>query len=186
MIKFLGNTRSIINWVEVISGLENCDHETHSGPERGPVHKKGDPIPLLNQVTDIWFREGYKSINLGGTVGWDMFYPGVHYDQSIEDRFCDFFKIKPNSRSWISRIWPGHQAPIHWDVHDDEAMLLTQPDMPRWHCHIGKPTFGHLFVCENEVFYNKKQGDTFRWDSRRYWHAGTNCGLTPKYLFNLY
>jgi hypothetical protein len=180
MIKFLGNTSSAINWDDVILGLEN------STPSIGPTHKAGDPIPRLNEVTTLWQDNGYKTVELGGTVQWDMFFPGVHYDQSVEDKFCELFEIRPNSKSWISRLWPGRQAPIHWDVHDDEAELLKQPDMPRWHCHINKPTFGHVFVCENEVFYNRQQGDAFRWDSRRYWHAGSNCGLVPKYLFNLY
>ena len=180
MIKFIGNCSRIIDWDSVIRDLEHC-HADH-----GPTHKEGDPIPLLNEVTTIWRDEGYKTVELGGTVQWDMLFPGVHYDRSVEEKFCDFFEITPNSGSWISRIWPGRQAPMHWDVHDDEAILLTQPDMMRWHCHIGKPTFGHVFVCENEMFYNKQQGDAFQWGSRRYWHAGTNCGLTPKYLFNLY
>jgi hypothetical protein len=191
MIKFLGNTGSIINWDDVIAGLERYDYESHPGPndpipDTGPTHKAGDPIPLLNQVTDIWINEGYKTVETGGTVQWDMFFPGKHYDQSVQDKFCEIFEITPKSSSWISRIRPGRQAPIHWDVNDDEEELLKKPDAVRWHCHIGKPAFGHVFVCENEVFYNRQQGDVFQWDSRRYWHAGSNCGLVPKYMFNLW
>lgn len=180
MIRFLGNTGNAIDWDKVIAGLANSQHDI------GPAHKAGDPIPKLNEVTDIWNKEGYKSVAEGGTVGWDMFYPGVHYDMSVQDKFCELFRIVPKSGSWISRIWPGHQAPIHWDVQDHEAELLEKPDTLRWHCHIGKPEFGHVFVCDNELFYNRQQGDVFQWDSRRYWHAGSNCGLVPKYLFNIY
>jgi len=83
MIKFIGNCSDIINWTEVINGLERNDYERHPGPDSGPTHKEGDPIPLLNQVTDIWRDEGYKIVELGGTTQWDMFFPGKHYDRAV-------------------------------------------------------------------------------------------------------
>ena len=95
MISFIGNCSDIINWTDVINGLEQCDYERHPGPDNGPTHKEGDPIPLLHQVTDIWRDEGYKIVELGGTIQWDMFFPGKHYDRIVEEKFCDFFEIKP-------------------------------------------------------------------------------------------
>jgi len=186
MIKYVGNTNAIINWDQVIAGLEKCGHETHPGPFYGPKHKAGDPIPQLKEVTDIWTDAGYHRVEDGGTVQWDMFFPGTHFDQSIVDKFVEHYNIEKYSSVWISRIWPGHFAPIHWDVNDMEEELAKYPDRLRWHCHIGKPTFGHVLIVEDQVFYNQQQGDVFQWDSRKYWHAGTNCGLTPKYLFNIW
>ena len=87
MITFLGNCSSVIDWDTVIRDLEHCQ------PNHGPTHKEGDPIPLLNEVTTIWRDEGYKTVELGGTVQWDMFFPGVHYDRSVEEKFCEFFNI---------------------------------------------------------------------------------------------
>lgn len=186
MIEFIGNCSSVIDWDEVITTLEQCGHETHPGPFHGPTHKEGDPIPLLDEVTNIWRDEGYKRVEDGGTVQWDMFFPGTHFDQSIVDKFVEFYKIEKYSSAWISRIWPGNQAPMHWDVNDDEEEYLKLPDRLRWHCHVSRPNFGHVFVCEDQAFYGRPQGDTFLWNTRRLWHAGTNCGLVPKYQFNLW
>ena len=97
MISFIGNCSNVINWTDVINGLERCDYERHPGPDNGPTHKEGDPIPLLHQVTDIWRDEGYKIVELGGTVQWDMFFPGKHYDRIVEEKFCDFFEIQPKA-----------------------------------------------------------------------------------------
>lgn len=186
MIEYIGNSSAVINWDEVIAGLEKHDYEKHPGPFHGPAHKEGDPIPRLEEVLSLWRRAGYVRVEDGGTVQWDMFYPGVHFDQSVVDKFVEYFKIEHYDDAWISRVWPGNFAPMHWDVNDDEEALLALPDRQRWHAHISKPAFGHVFVVENECLYNKEQGAVFRWDSRRHWHAGSNCGLVPKYQFNLW
>jgi hypothetical protein len=181
MIRYIGNCSSVIDWNKVITELESCEN-----PGYGPTHKEGDPIPRLSEVTDLWKKAGYKTKSQGGSTHWDMFFPGIHYDKSIESKFVEYFEIEILEGSWISRIWPGYFAPMHWDVHDEEKTLLARPDIPRWHCHIGKPEFGHIFIAGDELFYNKNQGDTFEWSSRRLWHAGNNAGLVPKYLFNIY
>ena len=36
----------------------------------------------------------------------------------------------------------------------------------------------------NETFYNIPQGATYEWVDRKIWHAGTNCGTVPKYIWN--
>jgi hypothetical protein len=48
------------------------------------------------------------------------------------------------------------------------------------------PAFGHIFIVDDECLVNKEQGSTFKWSSRKLWHAGTNCGLVPKYIFNFW
>lgn len=186
MIKFLGNCSDVINWDEVIGGLERCGYDSHPGPFTGPSHKAGDPIPKLNEVIDLWYRNGYTAVEDGGTVQWDMFFPGVHFDQSVVERFVERFEIKEYENAWISRVWPGRFAPIHWDVNDNEEYYLTIPDKIRYHVHVSRPAFGHVFVAEDQAFYGRAQGDVFQWDSRRYWHSGMNCGLVPKYQFNIW
>lgn len=183
MIRYLGN--STINWTEVIKDLE-----LQSPAEIGPKHKEGDPIPGLDKVINLWKDAEYKTLGEGGTVGWDMFYPGQNFDTDIVDQFIKEFNlqeiISKVHSAWISRIHPGHFAPMHWDVQDDEEKLAFQPDIVRFHCHISPPQFGHIFIVEDQCFYNQQQGASYQWTSRKAWHAGTNCGLKPKYLFNLW
>ena len=109
-----------------------------------------------------------------------MFIPGKQFDQSIVDAWNEFYGLDCKN-VWISRIHPGRFAPIHWDVHDNEESI---PDCPRYHCHIGSPQWGHIFIAGNETFYNIPQGATYEWVDRKIWHAGTNCGVVPKYIWN--
>jgi hypothetical protein len=51
---------------------------------------------------------------------------------------------------------------------------------------MSKPQFGHIFIVENNCLYNQEQGATYKWSGRKLWHAGTNCGLVPKYIFNIW
>ena len=65
--------------------------------------------------------------------------------------------------------------------------INTKPKLPpkaRYHAHIGAPKFGHVFIAQDQCFYNQAQGDTFKWDDRKYWHAGSNCGLESKFILN--
>ena len=59
-------------------------------------------------------------------------------------------------------------------------------DKLRYHCHIGKPVPGHIFIAHDRALYNQPQGTTYCWKSRKLWHAGSNVGLEPKYLLNLW
>jgi hypothetical protein len=176
-IKHIGICKSI-DWDSVIKDCAN-----NNPAYVGPSHKRGDQIPGLDPILDMWDAAGYKTVDNGGTVAWDMFLPGQQFDQNVIDRFVEYFQIDSYKTAWISRINIGRFAPIHWDVHDDEETLN---DSFRYHCHIGTPQWGHTFIAENQCFYGERQGSTYRWDSRKYWHAGTNCGLTPKYLLNLW
>lgn len=179
MIEYVGNCANIIDWDSVIRDCENVSPEYI-----GPKHKRGDDIPGLDPVVEIWEKAGYRNSADGGTVGWDMFFPGKQFDQSVVDKFSEFVGIENSRAVWISRIHPGRFAPMHWDVNDDEEELSKLPDPIRFHCHIGKPSFGHIFIVEDKCFYNEMQGSTYKWPSRKSWHAGTNCGLVSKYILN--
>jgi len=169
MIKFVGICP--IDWQSLIRHLET------QTPYVGPKHKEGDDIPGLNEVTTLWKKAGY-----GPTVSWDMFYPGDHFDNKIVEKFVEWAGMKSYTNAWVSRVHPGYFAPQHWDVQDDEPL----PDTIRFHCHMGEPQFGHILIVEDKCLYNQKQGATYQWDSRKSWHAGTNCGLVPKYIFNIW
>jgi len=174
MIKNIGIC-DIIDWDDVIKDCANNEPQYI-----GPSHKRGDNVPGLDEILDIWETSGYKTVAQGGTVAWDMFIPGKQFDQIIVDRWNEFYGLNCKN-VWISRIWPGRFAPIHWDAHDNEANI---PDCKRYHCHIGKPEWGHIFIAGDQIFYNQQQGTTYEWPDRKMWHAGTNCGTTPKYIWN--
>lgn len=174
MIKFLGIC-DVVDWDTVIRDCEN-----HNPDYIGPSHKRGDKVPGLDEIIDLWDHAGYKTVAQGGTVAWDMFIPGKQFDDSVVKTFNDFFDIDCKN-VWISRIHPGKFAPIHWDAHDDEENI---PECKRYHCHIGKPEWGHVFIAENRCFYNQTRGSTYEWSSRKLWHAGTNCGTKLKYILN--
>jgi hypothetical protein len=180
MITFI-DVCDIIDWDTVIEGIANRPPDYI-----GPKHKASDGLPGLDEVASMWSAAGYKTPANGGTVSWDMFFPGTSFPQSVVDRFAEYIGLQTPNSCWISRINPGLFAPIHWDVNDNEEYLSKQPDRPRWHCHISKPAFGHVFIAEDKCLYNQQQGSTYKWSSRKLWHAGTNCGLTPKYILNIW
>lgn len=177
MVRSIGICNHIINWDEIIDQCANTKPEYV-----GPSHKRGDTVTGLDPILDMWDSAGYKLEQDGGTVAWDMFIPGKQFDERIIETLENYYYFELTN-VWISRIHPGRFAPIHWDVHDDEDAI---GDRPRWHTHIGKPQWGHVFIVNNKCLYNRPQGETFRWESRRLWHAGTNCGTTPKYLLNMW
>ena len=174
MVRSIGICTAI-DWDSVIRDIENVNPEFV-----GPSHKRGDNLPGLDPILDMWDEAGYETVHTGGTAGWDMFIPGKQFDQSIVDAWNNYYKLDCKN-VWISRVWPGRFAPIHWDVHDDEANL---PECARYHSHIGKPQWGHIFIVDDKCLYNRPQGETFRWENRKLWHAGTNCGTQPKYIWN--
>jgi len=171
MIEYIGI--SPFNWQELIGELQN------QIPIIGPKHTPDDNIKGLDEVTSMWDKAGYYK---RGTVGWDMFYPGEHFDYKIAEQFAEWSNLKSFTNAWISRIHPGFFAPIHWDVQDNEPL----PDTVRYHVHMSKPQFGHIFIAEDACLYNQQQGATYKWTSRKAWHAGTNCGIAPKYIFNIW
>ncbi len=181
MIKCVGNCNDIIDWNRLI--LDIKDQEP---AYIGPSHNRSHSIPGIHDILDIWDRAEYKLLKDGGTVGWDMFLPDRNFDRKIVDAFAEYVGVEFYNSAWISRVNPGMVVPYHWDVHDHEEELLKLPNFKRWHCHVSPPTWGHAFFVDNECFYNQQQGATYEWNDRRLWHAGSNCGLVPKYTFNFW
>lgn len=180
-LKYVGNCSKIINWDSVIEDCEN------SSPEYiGPSHSRKDNIPGLSEIIDMWDNAGYRLAKDGGTIEWDMFISGKQFDSRITEKFCDFVGISSYRTAWISRINVGRTTALHWDVHDDEEMLSKDTTILRYHCHIGRPEFGHVLIVDDQCLYWQEQGTTYLWPDRKSWHAGANAGLKPKYLFNIW
>jgi hypothetical protein len=174
MKNFLGNTSSVINWQTVVDSLGE-----------GKIKKYGnsDHIDInlgFNKIFDMWDKAGYFNIN---TIEWFNFYPNNDFNLEIELEFGKFVKKIP-VRSWISKIYPGKCAPMHIDVDDKINEYKNMLGLTRYTCHISTPEIGHIFILEDDVFYNEEKGNTYQWSDTNMWHGGGNVGWKPKYLYN--
>lgn len=179
MTEFIGNCNDIIDWQGVVDTIKDQEPGYI-----GPRHRKGDAVTGIDDIADMWKEAGYVIAADGGNAGWGMYFAGKHFDQTVVDTFCNYVNITPIN-AWISKIDPGMVAPWHWDANDNEEEY-SQMDLERYSVCICKPKPGHVFAVDDVVMYNQAQGDTFKWTSRKSWHGGANCGLTPKYLFNIF
>jgi hypothetical protein len=180
MIKFIGNCSDIIDWNTIVESLNE-----QSPAYIGPRHKGNDDIIGIQEISKAWNDAGYTLAINGGSAGWGMYFAGQHFDHSVVEKFASFVGINPIN-SWISKISPGMMAPWHWDANDAEEEYSKMPDMIRVSCHVSQPAPGHISIIENKCLHNQAQGNTYQWPSRKSWHAGANCGLVPKYLFNMF
>jgi hypothetical protein len=180
MKKFIGNC-STINWEKLVTDLKN-NQPLYEGPRHIDLENE-----YLNntvgsrEIANLWRNAGYKLKSKGGTAGWDMFV----VSEDIKNAFEDFVKIKCKS-CWVSSIHPGCFAPWHWDTQDKEEELRNGPEILRFHCHMEDTKPGHIIIVEDEIYYNANQGDVYQWPSRISWHAGSNCGLERKFIFNFF
>jgi hypothetical protein len=180
MKNYIGNCAQIIDWPSVLHSVQN------SKPAyQGPRHKKGQDLPGIAEISSSWEKAGYKLLSEGGTIGWDMCVPEVNFDRKIVDQFADYVNVDPLS-CWVSVIHQGCHAPWHWDTQDNEEDLKKIGNIERFHCHMEDTFPGHVLIVENDLFYNAKQGDVYKWPDRNAWHAGSNCGQRPKYIFNFF
>jgi hypothetical protein len=180
MVEILGNTENEIDWSKLIADLDNKE-PTYVGPR----HRKQDDIIGIKEIAKKWDDAGYKLLTDGGNVGWDMYLPHNDFDFSIVSVFCDIVQINPIN-AWISKVKPGHFVPLHWDANDNEEEYNSIENLVRFSCHISPPTFGHIFVLEEDLLCNIPQGTIVKWPARTSWHGSFNIGLKNKYLFNIF
>lgn len=180
MTIFIGNCNHLIDWECIVVSL-NSQPPAYIGPR----HRSTDNIIGIKEIATQWDTAGHTISSNGGSAGWGMYFANQHFDQQIVDIFSKFVGITPVN-AWISKILPGQMAPWHWDANDNEVEYALKPDMLRFSCHITKPSPGHISIIEDVCLYGQAQGNTYLWPSRKSWHAGANCGLTPKYLFNIF
>lgn len=180
MLKFIGNCDTI-DWLSLISDLEK-----QQSAYVGPRHDKGDNVPGVEEVAAPLRDAGYKMKHEGGNASWDMYLPGKNFDENIVKEFMRFVGMTEYTNAWISRVKPGDVAPWHWDITDDEKTLDSKKKFDRFHCHVSPPSPGHVLIVDEHCLYNQPSGATWKWPSRKSWHAGANAGLKPKYIFNIW
>lgn len=179
-MKFIGNTNQIINWQEIINDLEKQEPAYI-----GPRLEQGNVIGI-GEIADKWNKAGLVTVKNGGSVGWDMFSPGINFDKSIIDTFADYVGCDYTC-AWVSRVNPGKMVAWHWDINENEEQYREDGiELLRFSCHMNKHDVGQVLVVEEHCVYNPNQGDTYQWPSRMSWHGSANFGFTPKYLFNFY
>ncbi len=189
MPKRLTSTKDIIDWNSVLMSIKpkTGDFNTPGTVvERssGELDNKTDPTSVklkesYNNIMDTWTNANYDLKH----IQWYDYYPGHHFSVDIQTKFSDLVKAEPK-RVFVSEVWPGRCVPYHWDVEDKEDEWLKEGRLVRYVCFMDKPKFGHVLILEDQCFYNIAQHEVYQWDSYKSYHAGTNCGSEPYYLFH--
>jgi len=186
MSKLVGNTEGIIDWDEIVSicrASNNGDfNSVKTVVDRAEGSWKDDPELLgsYREVIELWDNAGYDLEQ----IEWYDYYPEEHFDIEVQNKFAEIINVTPRY-TFVSEVHPGRCVPCHWDVENNEKEWLKKGDLVRYTCFMDKPKFGHVFILEDEMFYNAKQHDIIEWNFYKNWHAGTNCGSDPWYLFHM-
>jgi len=184
MTKYVGSTEDLIDWDSVIASIipRSGDYNSVTSVVDRSESNWSDVPELLgsyHEIIDTWQKANYDLTN----IEWWDYYPGQHFDVSIQNKFAEFVNAEP-LRVFISEVMPGQCVPYHWDVEDHEEEWLKLGTLVRYVCFIDKPKFGHVLIIDQECFYNTEQHLVYEWDNYKYHHAGTNCGTEPYYLFH--
>jgi hypothetical protein len=183
MPKYIGTTEGIIDWDSIV---KIC-HKSTDGDfnavgtvvERSEATAEGDLLDSYRAVINIWKAAGYNLKD----IQWYDYYPGTHFSKDIDIVFGNLINADAR-RTFVSEVWPGSYVPYHWDVEDKEKEWLSEGELKRWVCFMDKPKFGHVLVFNHHCFYNVKQHEIWEWDHYKDWHAGSNSGSEPYYLFH--
>jgi hypothetical protein len=179
--KRIGSTNGLIDWDNIIKNIMPRSGDYNS-PSTVTDRVKDDPnvnLGYYKDIMDTWEKANYDFKN----IEWWDYYPGEHFDIGIQDTFAGIVNAEPR-RVFISEVMPGQCVPYHWDVEDNEKEWLTQGQLVRYVCFIDTPQFAHALILGDECFYNIEQGEIYQWDHYRDYHAGTNAGQGPYYLFH--
>jgi len=130
----------------------------------------------INQ-TELLKSVGYNE----NTVEYRHYQSGVHFHKNYETAIASAVNAEA-LMCWVSEIRPGKCTPWHWDINPWEEEHKQLGEIVRYFCFLSKPAPGHIFVTEQDAYYNEPQGSIYQYEDIHSWHAGTNVGLVPKYL----
>ena len=183
MPKYYGTTKGFINWDSIVNICKKNKEGDLNSPatviNRSEASAEGELLNSYRGVMNTWIDAGYNLPE----IQWYDYYPDEHFDPDVETQFSRIVNAEP-LRVFVSEVYPGRNVPYHWDVEDKEEEWLKSVEIKRWVCFIDKPQFGHVLILEDQCFYNIKQHEIWEWDSYKSYHAGTNCGIEPYYLFH--
>jgi len=167
----------MIHWNLVVTDLKTKSGITVStDPSRWNLDNK-DYLEIYN----IWKQANFNI----DAIKWTNYYPNKDFSNNIVDYYVDRLKLKGCHRSWISRIDPGYFAPWHWDVDDHEEEYLKKGTIKRFSITIQDYVPGQMFILNDEVYINCKEGDVISWPSYKDWHSGINGSMTAKWMFHI-
>jgi hypothetical protein len=183
MPKFIANTNNTIDWNKIVTICMNAtdgDHNTvTSVVDRSEAGAEGELLNRYRTLINNWIDAGYNIEE----VEWYDYYPGVHFDISVQDKIAEIVNAIPR-RVFVSEVYPGKFVPWHWDIEDKEDEWLAEGKLVRYVVFMQAPQVGHMLPLDKECFYNIPQGDIWQWDDYKNWHAGINLGTVPHYLFH--
>jgi len=115
------------------------------------------------------------------TVEYRHYQSGKHFDNMYQEVISKLVNATP-LMCWVSEIRPGKCTPWHWDINPWEEEHKQLGKLVRYFCFISEPQPGHIFVTEEDAYYNEPQGSIYQYNDIHSWHAGSNVGLTSKFL----
>jgi hypothetical protein len=130
----------------------------------------------INQ-TDMLQSAGYNE----HTVEYRHYRSGIHFHENYAATIGLAVSATP-LMCWVSEIRPGKCTPWHWDINPWEKEHEQLGEIVRYFCFLSKPAPGHIFVTEEDAYYNETQGSIYKYAHIHSWHAGSNIGLVPKFL----
>jgi len=175
---YIGNCQTEFDCNKLIIQLQNqivkpC-HGHMELDSNNPFYKE-----YVDQTT-VLSSAGYNE----QTVEYRHYKSGEHFSKDIETSLGRIVEATP-LMCWISEIRPGKCTPWHWDINPWEEEQSKLGTLVRFFCFISKPQPGHIFVTEHDAYYNEPQGSIYQYEHIHSWHAGSNIGLTPKFLLTL-
>lgn len=142
---------------------------------------KDDPFydDIANQ-TKILLEAGYNDY----TVEYRHYQSGIHFHKKYVEAIGTIINATP-IMCWVSEICPGKCTPKHWDVNPWKEEHDKLGTLVRYFCFLSRPEFGHIFVTDSDAYYNETQGSIYQYSDLKTWHAGSNVGVTTKYLLTV-
>lgn len=175
---YIGNCQDRFNCDELIQQLQ-----THAvRPSHGHMDIETSN-PFYNEYikqTTMLADAGYDN----STVEYRHYKSGQHFSSDYADQIGNLVGATP-LMCWVSEIRPGKCTPWHWDINPWEHQHKKLGKLVRYVCFLSKPQPGHIFITEHDAYYNEPQGSVYQYEHIRSWHAGSNVGLTPKFILTL-
>jgi hypothetical protein len=174
-MKYIGNCSDKIDWNLAISKClqgHTIKYDTNSFPD----------MNSFKELDTLWQAAGYRHGD--PAIEWINYFSD-EFGQDVVDQFADIVNSKP-WMVWISRIKPARMAPLHTDAHSKIDELLALGNPVRFSCYIQDGNAGHASIVGNVAIYKATKGDIYEWPSYDAWHAGGNCGLQDKFMFNFW